>query len=126
MEQTTPIEQIEETVETGEELLSWSQKFLNAYGVKIIESLIILTIGIIIAKLFKKLIKKYFAKENNNASAGGILSETTYIFVVFLSIITALANLGVPVNSFITVLGALGVAVGLTMKDSLSNVASGI
>ena len=58
MEQTTPIEQIEETVETGEELLSWSQKFLNAYGVKIIESLIILTIGIIIAKLFKKLIKK--------------------------------------------------------------------
>ena len=126
MEQTTPIEQIEETVETGEELLSWSQKFLNAYGVKIIESLIILTIGIIIAKLFKKLIKKYFAKENNNASAGGILSETTYIFVVFLSIITALANLGVPVNSFITVLGALGVAVGLSMKDSLSNVASGI
>ena len=46
--------------------------------------------------------------------------------MVFLSIITALANLGVPVNSFITVLGALGVAVGLSMKDSLSNVASGI
>lgn len=126
MEQTTPIEQIEETVETGEELLSWSQKFLNAYGVRIIESLIILTIGFIIAKLFKKFIKKYFAKENNDASAGGILSETTYIFVVFLSIITALANLGVPVNSFITVLGALGVAVGLSIKDSLSNVASGI
>ena len=124
MEQTTPIEKIEETVETGEELLSWSQKFLNAYGVQILESLIILTIGFIIAKLLKKLIKRFFVKENN--SAGGILSETTYIFAVFLSIITALANLGVPVNSFITLLGALGVAVGLSIKDSLSNVASGI
>jgi small conductance mechanosensitive channel len=61
-----------------------------------------------------------------DATLGGFLRNIAYAVMLVLVIITALTALGVPTTSMFAILGAAGLAVGLALKDSLSNIASGV
>ncbi len=56
----------------------------------------------------------------------GFLGTITYTIILIAAIIAAVDALGVPATSFMAILGAAGLAVGLALKDSLSNFASGV
>jgi len=61
-----------------------------------------------------------------DATLGGFLRRASYAAMMVLVLITALTSLGVNPTSMLAVLGAAGLAVGLALKDSLSNIASGV
>lgn len=65
-------------------------------------------------------------KLTNDETLSRFLSRVLYAGIMVLTIITALANLGVQTASIIAVLGTAGLAIALSLKDSLSNLASGI
>ena len=55
-----------------------------------------------------------------------IQRNIAYAVMLVLVLMTALTALGVPTTSMFAILGAAGLAVGLALKDSLSNIASGV
>ncbi|MDO4793472.1 MAG: mechanosensitive ion channel family protein, partial [Filifactor alocis] len=121
-----PIAELEQTVEEGVKAVSAFQSFLDRYGWSIVGGVVILVVGIMLAALVRRMIKKILSHQRFNTSAAGMISQTVYIVIIALTLSTVLGKLGVPMTSFVAVMGAVGVGVGLALKDTLSNVAAGL
>ena len=92
----------------------------------IIIAFFIIFIGYIIAKESKNLFKKVMNKRNADITVTGFFSQVLYINIILVFLIIALTVVGVPSSSFVTTIGALGLAIGLALQSNLSNFVSGI
>lgn len=97
---------------------------LEKYLPSVIYAFIILCVGLFAAYIIKKLIKKY-VKLHNNEMLKSFLGNLTSSLIVLLTAISALSKLGVPTASLVAIAGAAGLAVALSLKDFLSNIAAG-
>lgn len=97
-----------------------------SFGLKIIEAIIILIVGLKLVKVVKKFLRQSPKLEKIDAGLRTFLASASSILLYALLIITIAMILGVPVTSFITILASCGVAVGLALQGSLSNLAGGI
>lgn len=96
------------------------------YGFKLLGFLVVLIIGWSVAKYLVNLIEKNLKKSKLDISIHGfVLTMSGFLFKLVV-IITAAGMLGVPMTTFIAMLSAAGLAIGLALKDSLSNFAAGI
>lgn len=109
-------------------LLVWDKFVVWFFGFlpNIVSALFILVIGYYIARIFSKHIAKIIIRATKDETLGGFLKNVVFVAIFVLAVITALTNLGVKTTSIIAVLGTAGLAIGLSLKDSLSNLASGI
>lgn len=109
-------------------LLVWDRFVVWFFGFlpNIVSAFFILIIGYYVARVFSKYIAKLIAKATKDETLAGFLKNVAFVGIFVLAIITALTNLGVKTTSIIAVLGTVGLAIGLSLKDSLSNLASGI
>lgn len=121
-----PIAELEQTVEEGVKAVSAFRTFLDRYGWSIVGGVVILAVGLLLATAVRRMIKKVLSHERFNTSAAGMISQTVYIIIIALTLSAVLGKLGVPMTSFVAVMGAVGVGVGLALKDTLSNVAAGL
>jgi small conductance mechanosensitive channel len=96
------------------------------YGIKILGSLLIFFIGKWIAATIVSLIKKGMQKANVDPTLVSFAANATYVSLVIIIIIAAISNLGVETTSFVAVFGAAGLAIGLALKDTLSNVGAAV
>ena len=97
-----------------------------SFGLKIIEAIIVLLVGLKMVKIVKKFLRKSPKLDKMDAGLRSFLGSAASILLYALIIITVAMILGVPVTSFITILASCGVAVGLALQGSLSNLAGGI
>ncbi len=89
-------------------------------------ALLVIAAGILIIKMTTKIAKKALEKSSLDASVYSfILTIIKYSLYVVIAVIV-LSVLNVPTAPLVTVIGAMGAAIALALKDSLSNVASGI
>jgi len=95
------------------------------YGLKIVAAIIVLIVGRWIAKAIRKLVKKILIKRNVDPTLVSFVGNLTYIALLTFVIIAALAQLGIQTTSFIAVIGAAGLAVGLALQGGLANFAAG-
>lgn len=86
----------------------------------------ILLIGWWLAKWIARVIRRINTRARMDATLNGFLSNLAYALALMIVGIAALDKLGVPIASAVTILGTVGLAVGLALKDSLSNIASGV
>ena len=98
----------------------------GAYAVKILLALAVFLIGKRIARALTNLILAGLRKSDVDRELVGFLEGLIYwgLFVVVL--IAALGQLGIQTASFVAILGAAGLAVGLALQGSLSNFAAGV
>ncbi len=89
-------------------------------------ALAILVIGWWVAKLVRKLIVNIMESKDIDALLVSFTSNVSYIALLAFVIIAALGELGVQTTSFVAIIGAAGLAIGLSLQGSLSNFASGI
>lgn len=115
-------EQVSIIKEYANELLDW---FMSKAG-SVIIAVIFMVICFKLVKWLIKLIKRTFDKSNLDASVAGFLLSAVKIVLNFIVLIIAASIVGFQVTSFITILGTLGVTVGLALQGSLSNLAGGI
>ncbi|WP_295918949.1 mechanosensitive ion channel family protein [uncultured Xanthomonas sp.] len=101
--------------------LDWAQYALN-WGVAIL----ILVVGMWIAKRLSEWLRSALLRARVEATLSNFLRNVAYALMLVLVLVTALQKIGVPPTSLFAVLGAAGLAVGLALKDSLSNIASGV
>lgn len=96
------------------------------YGIKILGSLLIFLIGRWIASQIVMLIKKGMGKARVDETLISFVANGTYVALIIVIVIASIGNLGVETTSFVAVFGAAGLAVGLALKDTLSNVGAAV
>lgn len=85
--------------------------------------IIIIVAGIVIANVVSRIIRK---SKKLDVTAKGFFASFASLAIKILTIITALMALGIPAATFVTVLGSVGLAIGLAMQGALANFAGGI
>jgi len=102
------------------------QELITLYGLKIIAAVAIYIIGRFVAIGLRSVVKRILKKGRADETLAAFLTKLTYIAVMTFVIIAALGKLGVQTASFVAVLAAAGLAVGLALQGSLANFAAGI
>ena len=101
-------------------------ELVTSYAPKVLMAIVTLIIGLFIIKLITNGLKKLFARQSYDVTLQGFLvSLVGMIFKVLLGI-TVISMLGVQMTSFIALLGAAGLAVGMALSGTLQNFAGGV
>lgn len=95
------------------------------YGLKIVAAIIVLIVGRWTAKAISKLVKRLLTKRNVDPTLISFVGNVAYIALLTFVVIAALAQLGIQTTSFIAIIGAAGLAVGLALQGALANFAAG-
>ena len=96
------------------------------YGLKLVYAIVVLMIGLWIIKKITNALKGLMVKRNFDASLVPFLTSMIGGLLKVLLIITAMSMLGIEMTSFIAILGAAGLAVGLALSGTLQNFAGGV
>jgi small conductance mechanosensitive channel len=95
------------------------------YGMSVAAAIVIFIIGRLVAKFVTNLIEGSMVKAGVDKTIGSFVRHLTFYGVMTFVCIAALNKLGVETSSFIAVIGAASLAVGLALQGSLANFASG-
>lgn len=106
-----------------------TDKILNLivdYGMKLGYALIVLVIGLLLIRFFLNMMHKLMDKRGTDPSLQGFVLSLTRIALKVMLFISVIQMIGIETTSFIAVLGAAGLAVGLALQGTLSNFAGGV
>jgi len=99
---------------------------ITQWGVNIVLALLIFFVGKEVAKKLTDILIGLMRKSNMDETLIGFLQSVIYGLMLVFIVLAALSQLGIETTSFVAVLGAAGLAVGLAFKDSFSNIGSGM
>lgn len=108
---------------------NYSEGFMKAlleYSPKLISALVILIVGLYAIRFFNRLAKKIMVKRNLDPTLSKFLADILIWVLRVLLFVTFISKLGIETSSFVAILGAAGLAVGLSLQGSLSNFAGGM
>ena len=108
-----------------EQLLAKVYELLTVFGVKIVGAIAVFIIGRWVAKFFASLIRKLMNKRDVDSTITKFVGSLTYFALLTFIVLAALGLVGIQTTSFIAVLGAAGLAIGLALQGSLANFAAG-
>ena len=109
-----------------EEMIVKMQGYAITYGLNIVAAVIIFAVGKSLAKIITGLLAKAMNKAKVEETLIAFIKNIAYVAAMVFVIIAALSKLGVQTTSFVAVIGAAGLAVGLALQGSLSNFAAGV
>lgn len=95
-------------------------------GLKLLYAVLLVVIGLKIVKVICKKMEKDAEKRGVEPTVGSFLRSAVKVLLYTVVIISAALILGVPATSFVAILGSAGLAVGLALQGSLSNLAGSI
>ncbi|MBU1012374.1 MAG: mechanosensitive ion channel [Bacteroidetes bacterium] len=104
----------------------YATDLLLKYGPQLLLALITLIIGLWVISILIKGLKRIISRGNIDPSLQPFLTSFMGIFLKILLIISVMGMVGVEMTSFIAVLGAAGLAVGMALSGSLQNFAGGV
>ena len=103
-----------------------NQELLLSYAVNIVAAIAIVIIGMIVARIVSNTVNRLMLARKIDATVADFLSALVRYAIIAFTLIAALGRVGVQTASVIAVLGAAGLAVGLALQGSLSNLAAGV
>ena len=101
-------------------------KVLIDYSPKLISALIILFVGIWVIRFINNFARKLMIRRNVEPTLIEFLSDILFWGLRIILFIAVISKLGIESSSFVAILGAAGLAVGLSLQGSLSNFAGGM
>ena len=108
-----------------EDLFSKVWALLTIYGLKVIAAIAVVIVGRWIAKMLTTLTEKVMNKRRIDPTIVSFVANLIYITLLAFVVLAALGQLGIQTTSFIAVIGAAGLAIGLALQGSLANFAAG-
>jgi small conductance mechanosensitive channel len=103
------------------------EQFIQIYGLRVIGAIITLIIGYLIAGWVKRWIKSVTLKSGRiDDTVGSLFAQIAFIAILLFTITATLNQFGVATTSMVAALGAAGLAIGLALQGTLSNVAAGV
>ena len=117
----------EETTMPTQEFMDWLIPTVSEMGLDLVAALLVLFIGFWIAGRARNWVKKALDKlPNFDDTLTTFLASLVRYLVMIITLLAVLNQFGVETTSFIALLGAAGLAVGLALQGTLSNVAAGV
>jgi small conductance mechanosensitive channel len=110
----------------GAPLMEKLQTVGMEWGVKIVAALLVLIIGMWIAKMIKGAIMRLMEKRAVDATLTAFCGSLIGVVLQVIVVIAALEKLNVKTASFVAIIGAAGLAIGLALQGSLANFAAGV
>lgn len=101
-------------------------ELLTTGVINLVIAAIIFLLGKWFANLAQKSLEKLLRKREVDEVLVDFLGNITFAMVIIVAVVAAFDTLGIPATSFMAIIGAAGLAIGLALKDSLSNFASGV
>jgi small conductance mechanosensitive channel len=95
------------------------------WGGTLLSALAVLVFGMWVAKRLTRWVTSLLQRKSMDEAAAGFVGQIAYAILVVMVLLTALDQVGVDTTSMIAALGAAGLAIGLALQSSLSNLASG-
>ncbi len=118
---------MENMQQTTEEAIRMATEVGTTYGLDVIGAIVILIIGWIVAGWGKRITTIALNKTDKvDALITGFASNGVRYAILAFTIIAVLERFGVETTSFVALVGAMGLAIGLAMQGALSNVAAGV
>ena len=96
------------------------------YGIRIIGAIAIFVIGKWVAKKLSGLIKKLMERGDIDPTLSAFIASILDILLMVVVVLAAIKNLGIDTTSFIAILGAAGLAIGLALQGTFGNIGSGV
>ena len=102
------------------------QSFAVSWGLKLVAAMLVLLIGSWLAKRITTIVDRLMTRQNVDVTLIKFLRNILYYTLITVVFIAAAGQLGINTASFLTIIGAAGLAIGLALKDSLANFSSGV
>ncbi len=126
MDTNTVAEAAQPALGSSDTWIETTQMLVVQYGLKVLGALAILIVGMWVAKQITKIVVKLMERSQIDHTLVSFVSSLAHVGLQIFVVIAALEALDVKTTSFIAVLGAAGLAVGLALQGSLSNFAAGV
>lgn len=107
----------------------WFTRYQNMiidYAIHFLIAIIILAIGIMVANFINKTLVRVMKRRQLDPMVSQFFSSIIKYAILAFVAVAALSQLGIQTTSFVAIIGAAGLAVGLALQSSLSNFASGV
>jgi small conductance mechanosensitive channel len=99
---------------------------VSLFGMQILAALVVFVVGRWLARRISSLLERGLKRANTDPTLISFFRNIAYFGLLTMVVIAAVGQLGVQTTSFIAVLGAAGLAVGLALQGSLANFAAGV
>lgn len=96
------------------------------YGLRIVAALATLVIGLYVVSIVRRIVVTMLDRSKVDPSLRSFLGSLVSILLKILVYITALGVLGIEMTSFIAIMGAAGLAIGMALSGTLQNFAGGV
>lgn len=100
--------------------------YISEYGLKVLAAIAIFFIGKFAIKKIVLVIKKIMLSANIDLTLVEFLSKVIYFALFIVVILASLNAIGINTTSFLAIFGAASLAIGLALKDSLSNIGAAV
>ncbi|PKG38180.1 mechanosensitive ion channel protein [Psychromonas sp. Urea-02u-13] len=122
-------ERLENSMDVVANSVEWAnnnQGLIIEYGLNIVSAIATILIGMLFARIISNGFHKVLTKRELDSTIVDFVSHMVKYVIVAFVVIAALSRIGVQTTSFIALIGAAGLAIGLALQGSLSNFASGV
>jgi len=107
-------------------LLEQGRELITSFGFDALAAIVIFVVGRWVAKALAGLARKLMTRADVDVMLVRFVSSLVYFALLAFVVIAAVGRLGVQTASFVAVIGAAGLAIGLALQGSLANFASGV
>lgn len=101
-------------------------EWIIPYGTKILLAIAIFVVGKFLARIISNLLGKAALKSTKDEMLQSFISSISYFLLLLIVVIAALSQLGINTSSLVALIGAAGLAIGLSLQNSLQNFAAGV
>lgn len=120
------MEEIENQLDKANDYSSIAIDYVMTYGPKVVLAIVTLIVGLWIIKLVTNSTRKAMTKKEFDPSLTPFLVTILSVALKVMLLISVVGMVGIEVTSFIAVLGAVGLAIGLALQGTLQNFAGGV
>lgn len=127
MEETNQVSNLINTLQatSASDWLQWLKGVGRAYAPQVIAAVVILFGGVWLARLARRILGGVLNRRQLDPIVAAFVKNLVHIGLLAFVVIAALQTAGIPTTSFVAVIGAAGLAIGLALQSSLSNFAAG-
>jgi small conductance mechanosensitive channel len=108
------------------DILLMAQALAVTWGLKVLGAIAVFVIGSIVAGSLRRTVAGAAERTRGDVTLSRFLGSLTYYVVLVVAGVAALGMVGIQMASFIAILATAGLAIGLALQGTLSNVASGV
>ncbi len=109
-----------------DKLISQAPEIVATYGIKILLAIAVYIAGKWLAGLLARVIERTMSARGVDGTISSFTRHIVFYALFIVVVVAALSQLGIQTASFVAIIGAAGLAVGLSLQGSLANFAAGV